>query len=201
MVTGITMLILCGFLTGCSGWPSARFTTVTAERFALADKNNRLRADLYADGEKTSLILMDATGKQRAVISIGDNSVGLNLLDQAGKNRMQLHVGGDEDNSIITLARGAGKARLQLFETATAVGMWFLDSRGQTRITIITSEDKRSQYSFFGVFGNDGKPVWVAGGKGERPDSEGIEAEQAKKLMESLRKGWLEALREIDGDK
>jgi hypothetical protein len=225
VVAGITVLTLCGLLTGCSGWPSARFTTVTAERFALADKNNRLRADLYADGDETNLILIDATGRQRAVISIGGNnnesyialidesgitrsrlhasgnSVGLNLLDQAGKNRMQLHAGGDEDNSVITIARSADEARLQLFETTRFVGMRLLDSGGQTRITIITSEDKDVQYSYVAVLGDDGKPVWAEDARGKRPASKGLEVEKASKLMESLRKGWLEALREIDGDK
>jgi len=117
------------------------------------------------------------------------------LEDKRGTSRGGIRA--DETGSWLVLRDGSGRARVQLIATDELAGIAVQDRSGKTRIAFVTS-DIMTYAALYDDKGNVASILGSVRDVGSEPVSrEKIESD-AKHLLEKLKSGWLEGLRELD---
>jgi hypothetical protein len=109
----------------------AAVNEVRAKKFVLVDDTGKTRAVLDVDKSEPGLTLLDAAGKPRAGLRVSAAGPSLDLYDAAGKPRAGLFVvaGGP----VLTLADAAGKWRASLGVLAGGSSLDLYDAAGKPR--------------------------------------------------------------------
>ena len=120
------------------------------------------------------------------------------ILEDENNNRRGL-VFAREDGSGIVLKDGSGRERVRLFARDEEAGIVLLDKSGNFRVLIATSDVVGA--SFVALVDDKGeiasKMLVRRDDSSDQVSQDKIE-EDAKRLLEKLRSGWLEGLTELD---
>lgn len=123
------------FVMARGGRPAWAATTVTAQRFVLADHAGKVRGSWGIDNENAARwALSDSSGTERLRFSVlGEGgSPGLAMTDDAGNTRVALAFLPDETSTLVFADR-AGFARAVLGISGQATTLAFADARGNTK--------------------------------------------------------------------
>lgn len=117
------------------------------------------------------------------------------LEDKQGTSRGAIRA--DETGSWLVLRDGSGRARVQLFATDELAGIAVQDRSGKTRIALLTS-DIMTYAALYDDKGNVASILGSVRDVGSEPVSKEKIESDAKQLLEKLKSGRLEGLRELD---
>lgn len=145
---------------------------IRANRFVLVDESGRTRALLDEQESGPGLRLFDEQGKRRAVLAVDKNGLRLGLLDEHGVPLVALR--GDKGGEM-ALYDDNGKKRFVLFAGKEGPLLCFLDEQDKERFMLFMSEDgpamtmadKEGKYRVGMAVGKEGPGVEVLDGKGE----------------------------------
>jgi len=126
---------------------------VRAKNFVLVDDAGKSCALLAPTKKGAGLILLDAEGKTRAMLSVG----ALGLYDADGKTRAMLSVGADGPG--LGLFDEAGKTRAGLSVGAHGPGLYLADENGTGRVGLTATKVGGAALD---VFDAAGRTVWRA---------------------------------------
>ena len=144
--------------------------------------------------ESTGTTTVQASSSNSKFLSVSSSD--FVLLDENGNQRGQIF--GRKDGSEILLMDECGRKRIGLFATDDSAGFYIKDSLGNFRVLIGTLDQKGLTYVI--MYDNKDNPTVLGRVQDEGPARASQEEIQrdAKRLLEKLKSGWLEGLREID---
>ena len=129
---------------------------VRARRLVLVDAAGRERAVLRMVEDAPGLVLRDAAGKTRAVLDVDEDGPGLALFDAAGKGCAGLGV--HKDGPVLRLFDVDGKTRAGLGVHKSGSGLYLYDESGKTRAGLAVNADGPG----LALFDAAGKTIWSA---------------------------------------